>query len=225
MKRIVLVPHLHTIEGPCEAGLKQLEAAGLKIWRRRGCSGIDLARNQMVGECLHDGYDSMMFVDADVSFDPADVLRLFARPEPVISGVYAVKGVRRFASVFDGIETVIFGKKAPGSYPLVYAAGGFIRFTADVLRRMIKQKELPLCDSKWGRGFWPFFLPMVTPDNHYLGEDWAFSYRLRQLGVSVLADTSIRLYHWDGPTAYSWEEAGGSPPGKRFETYRFRCNY
>lgn len=225
MKTIVLVPHLNGIEEPCEAGLKQLEIAGLRVQRRRGCSGIDRARCQMVSEAMHDGYESMLFIDADVSFDPADALRMFERPEPVISGVYAIKGVRRFASVFDGVEEVVFGKKAPDSYPLVYAAGGFLRFTADVLRRMIDHFKFPLCDLKWGRGLWPFFLPIVTDDGHYLGEDWAFSYRLREMGVKVLADTSIRLYHWDGPRAYSWEEAGGSPPGKRFSTYRFKCNY
>ncbi len=224
MNKIVLVPHLHKIEEPCETGLKQLEAAGLKVQRRRGCSGIDLARNQMVGEALHDGFDSIMFIDADISFQPDDVLRLFDRPEPVVSGVYAIKGVRRFASVFDGVEEVIFGQGAPNSYPLVYAAGGFTRFTANVLRRMIRHFDWPLCDLTWGRGFWPFFLPLVTNDAKYLGEDWAFSHRLRQMGVTPLADTSIRLYHWDGDRAYSWEEAGGTP-GKRFATYRFKCNY
>ncbi len=225
MKKIVMVPHLHKVEEPCETGLKQLEAAGLYVRRRRGCSGIDLARNQMVGEALHDGYESLMFIDADVSFEVADVLKLFARPEPVVSGVYAIKGVRRFASVFDGVEDVLFGVGAPDSYPLVYAAGGFIRFTADVLRQMIDHFKFPLCDTEWGRGFWPFFLPMVTDDAKYLGEDWSFSYRLRQMGVPVLADTSIRLYHWDGARAYGWEDAGGSGPGRRFASYRFRCNY
>ncbi len=223
---MILVPHLNGIEKPCEDGLKQLEAAGLKVWRLGGCSGIDQARNKMVSESLHNGHDSIMFIDADISFDYKDVLNLFERPEPVISGVYAIKGARRFASIFETNE-VMFGKKAPDSYPLVYAATGFLRFTSDTLRKMIKDLDLPLCNTQWGKGIWPFFLPMVIPQGEgfrYLGEDWAFSHRLRQIGVTPLADTKIRLFHWQGNQSYSWEEAGGSV-GKRFESYKFKCNY
>ena len=54
---------------------------------------------------------------------------------------------------------------------------------------------------------------------HYLGEDWAFSHRLGQIGVTPLADTSIRLWHY-GRYAYGWEEAGADPNRYRSFTYR-----
>ena len=87
-----------------------------------------------------------------------------------------------------------FGE-SPGLYPLKYAATGFLRIRAEVLRPMIHELALPLCDLRWGSGEWPFFQPVIVPDPagyHYLGEDWAFSYRLGQIGVTPLADTSIR---------------------------------
>ncbi len=226
MKNIVLVPHLNGVEEQCEVGLRILEAAGTNIWRRRGSSAIDIARSQMASESLHNGFDSVLFIDADIGFDPNDAVKLFARPEQVISGVYAIKGARRFASVFDGVKEVLFGKGAPESYPLVYAAAGFLRIKVDVLRRMIDEFKLPLCDTKHGRGWWPFFQPTIVPDgsgHHYLGEDWAFCHRLKQMGITPLADTRIRLYHW-GQYGYSWEDAGGGSV-QRYETYKFTCNY
>lgn len=102
------------------------------------------------------------------------------------------------ASIFaEGVSEIRFGSGAFGLYPLKYAAAGFLRIRSAVLRKMIAELRLPLCNTKWGRGTWPFFQPLiVTHDDggfHYLGEDWAFSHRLAQIGVTPMADTSIRL--------------------------------
>src|SRR5207237_7063701 len=120
---VVLVPHLNGIEGECEQGLGQLEAEGVHVMRRGGCSAIDVARNEMISDALHDGAQAMLFIDSDIGFDPADAIRLLGRPEPVICGVYAKKGMREMASVFgEGIKEVLFGPDAEAPYPLRYAA-------------------------------------------------------------------------------------------------------
>jgi glycosyltransferase involved in cell wall biosynthesis len=223
-RAVILVPHLNGIDWECEQGLRQLEDGGVKVVRRGGSSAIDVARNVLASDAIHDGFDSAMFIDADIGFDPVDVFRLIARPEPVICGVYAKKGQRGFASHFgDGISEVIFGHRGEGPYPLRYAATGFLRIKTSVLRRMISELSLPLCNTKWGRGIWPFFMPLIVPHDedgmHYLGEDWAFSRRLELIHVTPLADTSIRLWHW-GRHAYGWEDAGADRT--HYRTYRYR---
>lgn len=223
---VVLVPHMNGIEMECEQALRWLEGAGVRVVRRAGCSAIDVARNEMISGVLHEEAESILFIDSDIGFDPQDALRLLARPEPVVGGIYAKKGVRELASVFaDGVKEVLFGPEAPGLYPLKYAATGFLRIRAGVLRRMIAELRLPLCNTHWGRGVWPFFQPMIVPHGqdrwHYLGEDWAFSHRLRQMGVTPLADTSIRLWHW-GRYGFSWEDAGSSVNRYRSYSYRFQ---
>jgi len=221
---VVLVPHLAGIEPECEDSLRKLEAAGVRVVRSGGNSAIDVARNRLASEALHDGAESILFIDADIGFDPLDALRLLARPEPVVSGVYAKKSRREFASIFaEGVEEVVFGAHAFGLYPLKYAATGFLRIKAAVLRRMVEELDLPHCNTHWGRGEWPFFQPSVVPQGegrrHYLGEDWAFSDRLARIGVTPMADTSIRLWHY-GRYAFGWEDAGAEP--RRFATYTHR---
>jgi hypothetical protein len=221
-RSFVLVPYFYTIDRACEESLRKLEAAGVRVVRSEGCPLIDVARNALASDALNQGAESIFFIDADIAFDPLDVLRLLARPEPVISGVYARKGKRAFASIFaSGTTEVVFGASAPGPYPLKYAAGGFLRIKAEVLTRMITHLNLPACNTDWGRRDWPFFLPMVASSadgkNHYLGEDWAFSHRLRQIGITPMADTSIRLWHM-GMYPYGWEDAGAESP--RHPTYR-----
>jgi hypothetical protein len=220
-KAIVLVPYLDRIENQCERGLYQLEVAGVRVIRKHGCSAIDLARSELASEALHEGAETMLFIDSDIGFDSADALRILARPEPVVAGVYAKKNQRQLACIFaDGIKSVTFGIGAPAPYLLKYASGGFLRIRAGVLRRMISDLRLPLCNTAWGRGMWPFFMPAIVDmpggGRHYLAEDWAFCHRLRQIGVNPVADTAIRLLHL-GVYTFGWEDAGS-------EVFRYR-NY
>lgn len=221
---IVLVPNMDGVDPECERGLDELERGGVQVVRRLGCSQIDLARSEMASDALHDGYKSILFIDADMGFASADALRLLAAPDAVVSGVYAKKGRRQLACEFaPGVDEIVFGPSSPPRYPLRYAATGFLRIRSDVLLKMVEELGLPLCNTKWGRGVYPFFLPMIVPHPqggfHYLGEDWSFSRRLEQIGVTPMADTSFRLWHC-GRYGYSWEDAGSELP--RYASYTFK---
>jgi len=130
----------------------------------------------------------------------------------VVAGVYMKKGKPELASSFDpDLDEIAFGPAVLGLYPLEYSAGGFLRIKIDVLCRMIEQLDLPLCNAMWEEGYWPFFQPMIVPFGvdghfHYLSEDFAFSHRLRQMGITPMADTSARLTHI-GPHGYTWEDS------------------
>lgn len=108
-----------------------------------------------------------------------------------------------------GVDRVVFGPAAPGLYPMLYASTGFLRIRAEVLHRMIDELKLPLCH--WGpiKDFYPFFLPLCVPDGRggtrYLTEDYSFSHRLHQIGVTPMADTTIKLYHI-GRYGFSFED-------------------
>ena len=52
---VVITPHLNGIGPECEKALQQLEAAGVRVVPRGGCSAIDVARNEMLSDALHDG--------------------------------------------------------------------------------------------------------------------------------------------------------------------------
>ncbi len=223
-RSVILVPHLHGVDWECDQGLRALEQNGIRVARRGGSSAIDAARNELASNALHDGAEAMLFIDADIGFDPADALRLMARPEPVVCGVYAKKGQPGLTSHFAaGTAEVVFGPHASGPYPVRFAATGFLMIKAWVLRDMIERLGLPLCNTRWGRGAWPFFMPMIIPmgdeELHYLGEDWAFSHRLGQIGITPLADTTIRLWHW-GRHPFGWEDA--SEARARFRSYKLR---
>lgn len=220
---VVLVPFLNHIEPDCEAALHALEMAGVRVVRCRGCSAIDYARCVLASEAVRRGSRSVLFVDSDVAFEPADALRLFARPEPVVAGTYVKKNAQALASVFRTENAAVtFGEASPGDYPLKYAAAGFLRIHTSLLCRMRDELDLPLCNERIGGGFWPFFQPMVVKDSdgkdQYLAEDWAFSHRLGQIGVTPMADTTLRLFHV-GVRHFTWEDTANHNP--RYESFTF----
>jgi hypothetical protein len=222
---VVLVPYYATIEKECEEGLRGLVQSGIAL-SRFSLSSIDLLRSAMLSHALEQGYDQFLFIDADIGFDPSDAIRLLSRPEPVVAGIYVHNKGRDFAGTFArGVDKVVFGPGAPALYPLLYAPTGFLKIRAEVLTKMIKELSLPVCH--WGeiKRIYPFFLPMCVPDGaggtRYLTEDFSFSHRLAQIGVTPLADTSIRLAHFK-KYGFSYEDLRPRP---RAESYTFEIVY
>lgn len=216
---VVLVPVGHHVEPDCEDGLRALEARGYEVRRVRGYAAIDQARSQMASDALADGFDDLLWIDADIGFDPDDVERLRATEPAVVGGIYPKKNTRALAChLLDGTTDLHFGRSG-GLLEIRYAPTGFLLTRRAVYDRLAEQ--LPLCNRRFGMPMRPYFLPMVVPDDEghwYLGEDFAFCERARRAGFPIMADTRIRLWHV-GPYRYGWEDAGSTPG--RYDDYDF----
>jgi hypothetical protein len=224
-KPVVLVPHYAAIEKECGYGLRALERCGIPV-RRASFSAIDLLRSVLLSHALRHGFDRFLFIDSDISFDPADALRLLASPQPVVAGVYIKKHGKDISGLFAaGVTRVVFGPAAPGLYAMLYASAGFLRVRAESLSRMIDELKLPECH--WGsiKGIYPFFQPLCVADGRggtrYLTEDYSFCHRLQQIGVTPLADTSIRLFHY-GKHGFNYEDLNPQP---KFQNYTLDLRY
>lgn len=202
----------------------QLEARGYVVRRVFGYAAIDQARSQMATDALADGFDELMWIDADIGFDPDAVDRLRAHGLPIACGIYPKKGQRALAcNLLNDTDKVTFGKEG-GLFEIAYAATGFLLTRRQVYADIERALRLPTCNQRFNRPIVPYFLPLLLEDGEghwYLGEDFAFSERARRAGHKVIADTTIRLTHI-GRYGYSWEDAGGEPP--RYAHYDFQVN-
>ena len=103
------------IDPACDDALRELERRGHPVWRVRGYSAVDAARNQMATDALAQGFDELMWIDADIVFHPDDVERLRTHNLPFTCGLYPKKGPRQFACEFlPGTPSVRFGKNGGG---------------------------------------------------------------------------------------------------------------
>ena len=160
-----------------------------------------------------EGFDSLLFIDSDMMFDPADAIRLFQSDEPIIAGVYAAKklGNGRLNCHFEeGITEVKIGPWADRLYPIRAVGAGFLRIKVSALRRL---RDRSICHG----ATWPIAGPIrsfsrwsnrVEGIPCYFGEDYAFIRRARAAGITPKVDTSFRLWHI-GDYAYGIEEAAG----------------
>lgn len=207
---IVLVPVANTIEPECEAALAKLRMRGIKVRVYRGASAIDQARNTMAYDALREGFTKLLWIDADIGFEPDDVDRLVAHDVPFVCGIYPKRGGRALSChVLPGTGELVFGEDG-GLVEILYAAGGFTLVDASVYHAIREKLSLPTCNAHFGQPIVPYHLPMVHETERgpwYLAEDYAFCERARQAGFAIMADTRIRLRHI-GRYAFQWEDAG-----------------
>lgn len=218
----MLVPVGGTLEPGCEEALRQLERHGYAVWRVRGFSAIDAARNQMASDALAQGFDELMWIDSDIVFEPDDVEKLRRHDLPLVGGMYPKKGSRQFASAFlPDTRQVHFGKRG-GLMELLYCGFGFVHTRRELYEKMQQELGLPVCNQRFkGPPLVPFFLPLIAGEGEqawYLSEDFAFCERARRCGFHIMADTTVRLWHV-GPYRYGWEDAGRDV--ERFGNYTF----
>ena len=201
----------------------------------------------MASDTVHNNVAETMWIDPDIGFEADAVERLRAHGLPLACGVFPQTAGRSLAChLLPDMDKLVFGKQG-GLVEIQYAAAGFLHVRREVYETIRDRLPLPLCNTRFGRGLWPFFLPLAVeemsqesgvgsqrsaidvspltthrsppPRHRYLTEDFAFSHRARQAGFKVMADTSIRLWRI-GSYPYGWEDAGSE--AERFETYHFQ---
>jgi hypothetical protein len=221
-KCAILVPVAERIEPACEEGLRELERRGYPVSRVYGYKQIDLARNQMASDALAAGCEETLWIDADTGFHPDAIEQLRSHDLPIVCGVYPKKNKRELAiHALPGTREIVFGKEG-GLIEVLYGPTGFLRVRREVYEIIRRKLALPECLADAGRTLVPYFAPLLRADGEgqwYLADDFAFCERARQCGYTIMADTTIRLWHI-GSRQFGWEDAGGDVA--RYGSYRFQ---
>jgi hypothetical protein len=216
---VILVAVHQNVEPHCELSLRQLEGQGYVVRRLYGFTGVDRARNRLATDAINSGFEEMMWIDADIAFEPASVDRLRSHNLPIVGGLYPTKVERRLAAVLlPGTKQIVFGQGG-GLLEIRFAPTGFLYTRRQVYLDIQQHENLPVCDRAT-KPLVPYFMPMALQEGGeawYLTDDYSFCERARSCGYRIFADTSIRLQHI-GLYGYSWEDIGGGLP--RYSTYR-----
>ena len=157
---------------------------------------IQDARNRLVSWFMASEATDMLFIDADISWEPAAALRLAMSPHDVIGGAYRQK--REDAEMYN-----VAGMKAGGTSALIqcaYLGTGFLKIS----RRAIEKLTAAHQDTKYqdmeGRDCYGLFDVRIA-DGRIVGEDALFCQRWREVGGKVFLDPDMTLWH-HGEKAY-----------------------
>jgi hypothetical protein len=193
----------------------------LEIDLAPGDALITRARSRIATRFLeHTQHTHLLFVDADVAFEPDHLFRLIAADRPVVGGVYPLKQIhweKVEGAAKAGLKDVQAASLAyvvrflptpdhsvelddAGFGAVAFLATGFMLIRRDALERIAAaHPELRCQVARTAAAPEPvtmFFESMVDPDTgEHLSEDFAFCRRWRGLGGEVVADFRTRMSH------------------------------
>lgn len=199
-----------------------------------GDSLITRARNSLVAKFLANGKAThLLFVDADIGFEPSHLVRLLALGEDVAACMYPLKqffwdgaavararGGELITTAplrYVGAPSTNGSRERRGDFVTAdYAGTGFMLISRRGILRLIEaHPELHYATAHVPLDIDPALLyalfdTAIDPENgHYLSEDYNFCARWRALGGKIWLDTESSLVH-----AGAHEFVGA--PGGRF---------
>lgn len=177
---------------------------------------ITSARDQLAAICLSHDFTHMMFIDADIKFNAADILSMLKADKDVIAGVYPKKeinwhmvhqqvlagAVPEQLTNFTGslVVNLVDNEKervVKANEPLeVFGAGtGFMLIKRSVFEYLEPHVEKYI-DSSSDSEINSFFFLVKDPDTKkQLSEDYAFCRLCRQHGIKIYVAPWVRLGH------------------------------
>lgn len=193
MKILVAVPCMDMVHTPFFKSCLMLKHDGDVEFTISYGSLIYDARNSIAKKAIEEGFDRMLWLDSDMTFEPDIMQRLNARIDDgceFVSGLY-VKRKGKIGPVIYKTCGMVPNEKgvmvptavAFDDYPkdqLFQIEGcgfGGVMMTVDLLKRVREKLGLPFYPSS---GF---------------GEDFSFCLRARQLGAKLWCDSSVKLGH------------------------------
>jgi hypothetical protein len=173
---------------------------GIQIGSICGCSVVSRARNLLAKDMLESDCTDLMFIDSDINFQPEDIFRLLAWTSDPKKGIVAgVPRTRKSEKVyiatldFDGNNELTMN--GMGLVRAKRVATAFMMVRREVFEKMVEaHPEWNYYDDRSDRMLNAMFDFQVT-DEGYIGEDFLFCDRTRELGFEVWVDPTISLGH------------------------------
>ena len=159
-------------------------------------SNVNRARNSCAAKFLNSDCTHLMFVDADIQFDPKDIVKLINHNKDIVGGIYPQKTLPPKMVV----NTITNGKTEGDLIEVGTLGTGFMLVKRLVFEKMIENGATPYVDDiglspEENANQYDFFQCTIDSNGRYLTEDWSFCRRWRQLGGSIWADKTIGLTH------------------------------
>ena len=161
---------------------------------------VTRARNNLVAKAMHNNKAThIMFIDADIKFDPRAILQLLLHDKDVVGGAYPAKKEPPFYVLNRLPEDQ---EKHEGDLLSVYTLGtGFLCIKKPVMQKLFEAyPETKYIDSlNLGEQYEPYMYAIfdvgIDKNGRYLSEDWNFCVRWQDIGGEVWCDRNIELDH------------------------------
>jgi hypothetical protein len=159
---------------------------------------IPRGRNALVARAMHNPRAThMMFLDADIGFEPEFILMLLQEDVDVIGGGYPKKSL----PIDYVINPLADGESDDNKAEVERIGTGFLMFKRDVFSRMAdampELKYLDDCglDPSINQHLYAYFECGLFGEKVFMSEDWLFCNRWRKLGGQIFISKRFALSH------------------------------
>ena len=159
---------------------------------------ISRARNTLTAKFLHNKESThLMFIDADIGWEPWHLMVLLDRQVDVIGGLYPMKSlpVKWCVNGFDGAE-----EGANGLQEVTKTGTGFLLIKRDVFEKLDAHPAVKPFINDIGlptelNPHMKTYFDTAVRENRYYSEDWTFCENWRDIGGKVWVDKRVLLKH------------------------------
>jgi len=160
---------------------------------------IPRGRNNLIAKAMaNPAATHIMFIDADIRFEPESILRMLLADAGVICGLYPMKGIP-----IKYVLNIVPNARQIGDLFEVSTSGtGFMLINRKIIQDLFdKLPELKYKDSlnlgeQYEKHMYALFDTMIDENGHYLSEDWTFCKRVREvLRIPIWVDKTVKLDH------------------------------
>ena len=159
---------------------------------------ISRARNTLTAKFLNNPDSThLLFIDADIGFEPWHILVLLNRQVDVIGGLYPMKTlpVKGVVNGFDGAE-----EGEDGLQEVSKTGTGFMLIKRDVFEKLHAHPAVKPFNNDIGLPkeldqYLRTYFDTAVRENRYYSEDWTFCENWRDLGGKVWVDKRVLLKH------------------------------
>ena len=168
---------------------------------------IPRGRNALVARAMHNPRAThLMFLDADIGFDPDYILMLLQEDVDVIGGGYPKKSL----PIDYVINPIKDGEADDGKAEVERIGTGFLLLKREVFSRMaeampdLKYTDDCGLDPSINEHLYAFFECGLFGEKVFMSEDWLFCNRWRELGGRIFISKRFALTHVG---SYAFSEA------------------
>jgi hypothetical protein len=185
---------------------------------------INRGRNTIANLALRDGWDKLLFIDADIGWTTDDLVRILNSDKPLIGGTYPMKafpislnfntmpdhndvfeateadGTKIYRKTFDkmALYREKYANKVTGEVQVMHIPTGFMCINVQQVLGALRGKvaEYDHYDYYTGKKQVMYdFFPTGVYNRMLESEDWAFSRLVGEMGIPVYLNTNVVLTH------------------------------
>jgi hypothetical protein len=164
------------------------------------CALIAFARAELMGQFLHSDCTHMLFMDADISFDPNIIVRILKTNKDIVAGIYKSRHAPYNPTVNidykKSIEVTLEGERL---CPIYSSGMGCVLLSKSALKKTCDYfPELKYVSERTNRNHYALFQETIKEVDgvpRYLSEDISFFHRLIQSGCSPVCLVDATIIH------------------------------